>query len=448
VQTAFAPETGADEYINQITLSKELESMVFYFGSFYSYSDVYWRSGEGGTGLSQFTPDREMLNISIERTDGTVQQITSPDGFAGEGRIGAFQNFASKAEQEQLSFFFGHSWEISEQWNLNWGIRSEAISIEGTNQVASQFTDENGGRDGNPNTLYDNTIQSLGYPVKFKRDFDSIGFSGALTYRWSDEQSTYFRYSDSEKAPSVAAFIDPGVGVNDGLFVPQSVLQMEVGHTISGYDYRLVLTPFYTELTDIGGFGSPVQFTDIDGTTYLPSSLLSSIKTAGIEIEGHYNVTDKFTVNLSATLQDSTSTDNAAWRSTEPGRDDDYIEYFEDGDAANTAKFQGALTGIYTDDKWSVFATLRHLGDRPANANNTFDLQGFNTLDIGFSYFVTEQFRLNLNINNVLNEHGVMSWQGAGDFSGLDRSITPKNELWSVVQQQPRSIFLTATYNF
>ncbi len=31
-----------------------------------------------------------------------------------------------------------------------------------------------------------------------------------------------------------------------------------------------------------------------------------------------------------------------------------------------------------------------------------------------------------------------MSWQGAGDFSGLDRSITPKNELWSVVQQQPR----------
>ncbi len=448
VQTAFAPETGADEFINQLTLSKELDDMAFYFGSFYSYSNVYWRSGEGGTGLSQFTPEREMLNISIERLDGTVQQITTPDGFAGEGRIGAFQNFASKAEQEQISFFFGHTWEISDQWNLNWGIRSEQITIEGSNQVASQFTDEAGGIDGNPDTLYDNTIQSLGYPVRYERTFNSVGLSGALTYSWSDEQSTYIRYSDSEKAPSVAAFVDPGVGVNNGLFVPQSVLQVEVGHTISNNDYRLVLTPFYTELTDIGGFGSPVQFTDTDGTTYLPPSLLSSIETLGIEIEARYSVSDKLDLNLSTTLQDSTSTDNAAWRSTEPGRSDDFIETFADGDAANTAKFQGALTAIYSEEDWSTFATIRHLGDRPANANNTFDLKGFTTIDIGATYYVSEQFSVNLNVNNLTNEHGVMSWQGAGDFSGLDRSISPKNELWSVVQQQPRSIFVTATYSF
>jgi outer membrane receptor protein involved in Fe transport len=448
VQTAFAPETGADEFINQFTLSKELDDMAFYFGNFYSESKLYWRSGEGGTGLSQFTPEREMLNITIERPDGTVQQVTSPDGFAGEGRIGAFQNFASLAEQEQISFFFGHTWDISQQWNLNWGLRSERITVEGSNQVASQFTDETGGIDGDPNTLYDNTIQSLGFPVRYKRTFNSVGFSGALTYRWNDNQSTYFRYSDSEKAPSVAAFVDPGAGVNDGLFVPQSVLQIEVGHTISAKDYRLVLTPFYTELTDIGGFGSPVQFTDTDGTTYLPPSLLSAIETFGIEIEGHYNLTDKFKLNLSTTLQDSTSTDNAAWRSTEPGRADDFIEFFEDGDAANTAKFQGALTGTYTEQQWSAFATIRHLGDRPANANNTFDLQGFTTIDIGATYFVNDNVRLNLNVNNLTNEHGVMSWQGAGDFSGLDRSISPRNELWSVVQQQPRSIFVTATYSF
>lgn len=448
VQTSFAPETGSDEFINQLTLSKELDDMSFYFGSFYSYSELYWRSGEGGTGLSQFTPDREMLNISIEREDGTIQQVTSPDGFAGEGRIGAFQNFASKAEQEQISWFFGHIWEISDNWNLNWGLRSERITIEGTNQVASQFTDEAGGLDGNPNTLYDNTIQSLGFPVRFERTFDSVGFSGALTYTWNENQSTYFRYSDSEKSPSVAAFVDPGTAVNNGLFVPQSVKQIEIGHTISEDDYRLVLTPFYTELTDIGGFGSPVQFTDDDGTTYVPPSLLSSIETLGIEIEGHYDVTDKLRVNLSTTIQDSTSTDNAAWRSTAPGRSDDYIETFADGDAANTAKIQGAITGIYTEDSWSAFATIRHMGDRPANANNSFDLQAFTTIDIGATYYFSDELVFNLNVNNVTNEHGVMSWQGAGDFSGLDRSISPKNELWSVVQQQPRSLFVTATYSF
>ena len=106
------------------------------------------------------------------------------------------------------------------------------------------------------------------------------------------------------------------------------------------------------------------------------------------------------------------------------------------------------MTGTYTEQQWSAFATIRHLGDRPANANNTFDLQGFTTIDIGATYFVNDNVRLNLNVNNLTNEHGVMSWQGAGDFSGLDRSISPRNELWSVVQQQPRSIFVTATYSF
>ncbi|NQY88632.1 MAG: TonB-dependent receptor [Colwellia sp.] len=448
VETAFAPDVGADEFINQLTINKELEDMVVSFGMFYSFSDMWWRSGEGGTGLSQFDPNRELLNISIEREDGTVQQITSPDGFAGAGRIGAFQNFTSEAEQEQISFFFGHSWEISEDWSLNWGFRSENITVEGYNQVASQHTDEAGGLDGNPNTLYDNTLQTLNFPVRYKYDFNSIAFTGALTYRWSDDQSTYIRYADSEKAPSVAAYVDPGSAVNNGLYKPQSIKQLELGHTITGDDYRLVLTPFYTELTDIGGFGSPVQFTDTDGTTYVPPSLLSSIETIGLEVEGQYSLTDKFDLNLSATFQDSTSTENAAWRSDALGREDDYIEYFSDGDAANSAKFQGSLTGAYTEDNWSAFMTIRYLGDRPANANNSFDLAGFATIDIGATYFVSENFTVNLNVNNLANEHGVMSWIGAGDFSALDRSIAPANELYAVIHQQPRSLFVTATYEF
>ncbi|MEC7359917.1 MAG: hypothetical protein VX914_07970, partial [Pseudomonadota bacterium] len=57
-----------------------------------------------------------------------------------------------------------------------------------------------------------------------------------------------------------------------------------------------------------------------------------------------------------------------------------------------------------------------------------------------------ENLSVNVNINNLLNERGVLSWQGAGDFNGLDRSFSPVDGLWSVVHQQPRSIFLTITY--
>ncbi len=448
IQTAFAPETGSDEIINQFTVSKELDNMTFNLGAFYSTSELFWRSGEGGTGLSQFTPNREILDISIERADGRIQQVTSPDGFAGAGRVGAFQNFASYAEQDQFSVFFGHDWQINDRLSLDWGARYEKIEVEGLNQVASQFTDTSGGLDGNPDTLFDNTIQELGAPVRYSRDFDYTAFSAALGYEWNDRHTTYIRIANGEKAPSVAAFVDPGAGVNDGQYIPQTVRQFEIGHTISGQFYDITITPFLSELENIGGFGSPVQFTDIDGTTYVRESLLSSQETFGVELEASIDVSDRFNVRFSGTLQDSESIDNAVWRANNPGRSDDTILQLPDGDAANTAKVQGAITGTYSRDLWSTFITLRHLGDRPANANNTFDLEAFTTIDVGASYKVNDDLTFRLNVNNLTNEHGVLSWQGAGDFNGLDRSFTPVNELWSVVHQQPRAIFFTASIDF
>ena len=166
-------------------------------------------------------------NISILRDGaddaakaGVLQQVTGPDGFAGLGKIGSFTNFAASAEQQQISVFFGHSWTLTDRVTLDWGARYETIDVDGTNQSASQFTDATGGLDGNPDTLFDNTLQRLNSPTRYEKSFNYWAYSPAVSYEWNETQSTYARYARSKKAPSLSAFVDPIDGVNEIAFIP------------------------------------------------------------------------------------------------------------------------------------------------------------------------------------------------------------------------------------
>lgn len=454
-QTAFAVETGAQETLDQLVVTKSLENMKFDFGVFYASSRFKWRSGEGGVGISQFTPSRELMDITILRDGaddptqaGVVQQITGPDGFAGRGKIGSFNNFASRADQRQVSAFLGHSWTLTDRLSIDWGLRYETIDVEGTNQSASQFTDANGGLDGDIDTLYDNTLQTLNAPTAFDESFNYWAYSPAVTYAWSDRHSTYLRFAKSQKAPSLSGFVDPVDGVTEVALIPEKVQQIELGYRYTGDKIVLNVTPFFTELTDVGGFGSPVQFTDVDGTNYVRPQPLSNVETKGIEIEGNFDITDSFNLRASFTWADSDSTENAFWSPGQPGRTDDVIVPLPDGQALNQPDIVAAATGTYHVGKGSVYATLRHMGEREANASNTFQLPSYDVFDLGGQLDFSERFSLGVIVKNVGNSRGILSWQGVGGFDGLDRSRTPQNEVFSVVTVQPRAFFMTANLKF
>lgn len=454
-QTAFAVETYVEEIVNQAVVTKEFDNMKFDFGVFYAFSNFAWRSGEGGVGISQFTPQRELLDITILRDGaddpskaGVVQQVTSPDGFAGIGKIGSFNNFTARVEQRQISAFLGHSWDITDQLTFDWGVRFETIDVEGANQSASQFTDLNGGLDGDVDTLFDNTLQTLNFPTRFKRNFNYWAYSPAVSYQLSDRQSTYFRYARSKKAPSLSGFVDPVDGVTEVALIPESIEQFELSYSYYSDDFTVTITPFYTNLEDVGGFGSPVQFTDVDGTNYVRPRPLSNIKTKGVEIHADADITNAFNLRASFTWADSNSTNNAAWDPGLPGRDDDVIIEFPDGEAINQPNILASATGTYRINEGSLYLTLRRMGARQANAANTFQLPGFSVIDFGGEYDFTENINLSFIVKNVANSRGILSWQGVGGFDGLDRSRTPSNEVFSVVTVQPRAFFMTASANF
>jgi outer membrane receptor protein involved in Fe transport len=240
--------------------------------------------------------------------------------------------------------------------------------------------------------------------------------------------------------------VDPVDGVNDIEFIPESVQQIEVGHTFNTERVTVTITPFYTKLENVGGFGSPVQFTDVDGTNYVRPPPLSNVKTKGIEIEGGLDLNRFLNVRTSFTYADSDSTDNAVWDPGQPGRNDDAIRALPDGEALNQPNIIASLTGTYHIANASVYATFRYMGERQANASNTFQLPSYNVLDLGAQYDLTERMNLSFIVKNIADSRGILSWQGVGGFDGLDRSRTPTNEVFSVVTVQPRAYFFTANF--
>jgi outer membrane receptor protein involved in Fe transport len=96
------------------------------------------------------------------------------------------------------------------------------------------------------------------------------------------------------------------------------------------------------------------------------------------------------------------------------------------------------------------------MGSRAANRYDTFQLPAFSQFDLGASFDALRNVTVSLNVNNVFNSEGVMSWAPSGGLlASLDRqAFTPQqlaanpNQLFNVLTVQPRAYFISASARF
>jgi outer membrane receptor protein involved in Fe transport len=96
------------------------------------------------------------------------------------------------------------------------------------------------------------------------------------------------------------------------------------------------------------------------------------------------------------------------------------------------------------------------MGKRAANVPNAFTLPAFSQTNLNLGYSISPKLGLQANINNILNQNGVMGWSAPGGFpAALDRQGFTKasleanpNAVYSTLSLPPRAFFLTATYKF
>jgi len=457
-QVAFNFHPDVEEVMDQLSLSKTFERGSLTVGSFFAHSDVAQSGGGAGIGLTPLQNNPSLIAITRTTPAGVVQQVTSPEGFAGIGQ--RFAGLSYRADQRQVSAFAGGDYALTEQLKFDAAVRYDDIRVKGWNvvQVAnpSSSNPAYGGLDGNPNTLYDNFATTYQVPFNYGFSLNYISYSGAFTYDFNSANTLYVRYSNGQKAPDVGFFTsyDTLPELNNVKPTPQKIMQVEAGYRFTGRTVRARVTPFYSKLSNVGN----AQIgTNVDGTSYTPPRLLATTETYGVELEGDADLGMGFNVRTALTLQDSKSKDFAVWVFNAAGPQDDTVSRVPNGESDNTAKVMATTTLSYKPmERFDSHLTWRYMGKRAANRYNAFDLPAFNEVDLGATLHVTDHLSTGVNINNVFNEQGILSFAPSGTLlAALDRqSLTPAqiqanpNQVFSILPNQPRAYFVTIGYTF
>ncbi|MDR6804707.1 outer membrane receptor protein involved in Fe transport [Dyadobacter sp. BE34] len=446
------------ETIDQLTLTKRLSHMSFTGGLYYAHADVK-RLNPNGVG-SMFglmaSPRPQPTAIVYTDMQGKVYQVTNPDGITGgSGRSVATNIF--DLMQNQLAGFFGHTWEMSDKLNFDWGIRFERIRVRGSNQIASATTSTDGGTDKNPLTLYDNMGGAVTSTLTYNKTVKTISYSAGLNYKFNDQLAVYARYSQGRKAPDLGIYLNVQSSVNADYLNPiaQSTQQYEVGFKAKKDRFSLFVTPFYSLLGKVPQQALGQESAELT-STYTTAVLYNKFKTIGVEIEGTYNLNKQLSVRAVATFQKSTAVDFNTWVLNGNGKADDQIQSYSGNETDYSPRQILRVSPTYTSGKVYGSIDWSYIGRRAGNVANVFYLPGFDQTNLNLGYNISRRLQIQANVNNVFNQNGIMGWSAPGGFpASLNTQGFTKaqmegnpNAVFFTLSLPPRSYFLTATYTF
>lgn len=457
VQTiqGVAQTDHSNEFQDQLRLNAKLGNHNLAIGAYIFRGTLKENNATAGIGLSLIGPaPQPTLDVTLLR-DGVTYQVTDPSGFPSIADRGNLID----GSQHQFALFGGDTWQISDAFSLEGGLRYERINYNVVTQQpqggGTKFVAD-GGIDGNPLTLYDNAPSTLLPPLRVKRNFDYLNYTAAANLRLTSSVQTYIRYTDGKKAPDIGTIA--GLNTADQIALnfpdPQRIQQLEMGIKYNRNGISLQAYPFYSRLSNVGG---TTVFIDDAGIPYAPPVLFATTKTYGVEFQANARLTNQFNLDAAITIQNPQSRNYRTYIPNTTSRNDDTIVAIPDGDAENNPKLIVRTTGTYRPvENVQIFGTYSYLGKRAANQPNAWYLPGFSTVDLGASWEINERFKIQFNVNNVLNNDGVYSWSRSGGLlTSLQRQTLSKadvaadpNQLFYVIPQQPRSFFLVGSVKF
>ena len=465
-----------DEIMERFSITKRFQNMTFTTGGYFGYADISDRQTSGGRTASPLVEQPHPVSIvwipataatapagtpaatlaAVLPWNGRPVQLTNPEGFTALG------NGYTRDEgiARQFAYFFGHKWDVSPRWGVDWGFRGENFIVKGSNQAGVQNPRGNwdptyGGADGDPFTMYDNrfTVPNPAAKWHFDKNVRSFSWSAATNFVINQENSFYVRYADGEKAPDYAFFRNYTTQFRlDNLKPrPQTVEQWEVGYRWKKPRVTVTVTPFWSRL---GNINSNPQATEADGSTpYYPDPIYNMTTTFGVELEGELRLSERWRVRSVFTAQRPKNTIWKVFVAGANGRDDDSYLDFSGKPADNNPDFILNTTVDYRASNWFANLSWRHMGERAGNIASVITLPRFNQFNLAAGYTWSRTLSFGLNVNNVFDSEGVMTWRGWGVNPGDRQSYTSlpatgRDTMLQYVPVQPRAYFLTATYRF
>lgn len=455
VQTLLTqmPSYRSEGFQDTFTLSGHVGNHNLAAGAYFQHGRLKQRM-EQAAALLTLEPNPQFLSSTLTTpyAPGATFEVTGPDGLSNYGLTGGGYN----GTQETISLFAGDSWEVTDKLTIEGGVRYEHIAYDIVNLKQTNPATGFGlaGPDGNPLTLYDNAIGTAAPSLRTKRSFSFVNFTGSVAYDFTNAFTAYARFTSGKKAPSFGIIqgIDTPEEISTLFPVPQKIQQLEFGLKYNAPGVSIQVFPFYSKLSNVAD--GQVFFDDAN-QAYSPPPVFGNIRTYGVEVQSNLQF-GRFNWYSAVTLQDPKAYGFSTYLANTPVRSDDTLVTIPAGDADNNPKLMIRSTGtVDLTDKLQVFATYSYLGKRAANRFNAFYLPGFSTVDLGASWSVGP-LKLQANVNNLLNNYGIMSYSRSGSLSAtLDRQgltadqvAANSNGLLQVIPSQPRSFWLSASLKF
>ena len=455
-QGSIQANTKVNDFMDQFSVTKRLKNGSITAGVFYANSHIRSNPEMPAAVLGlTLVKDRPVpLDVSFQAVTGQNFQGSEPStGYLKLGGSFGFSKY--DYTQNQAAFFLGNNLNLTDKLNFDWGIRYESNTLKGYND-RSVPTTKAGGVDGNPLTVYDNFYGVTGVNVtNFDKSISSFSYSGGLNYKFNDNNALYIRYTKGQKSPDLSFYntYTSQAVVNSSPPKNQDIMQIEAGYKLRTGRLKAVVTPFYSQLSNVG---NTFLANDENNQFYYTPVQYNTIQTTGVEIEADWSVFNHFDLRGAFTIQNAKYANWKTWNVGHDGKADDKLVDYTGNKAENNPSLIMTVTPTYSVGKFYSFVQWKYLGTRPVNQANAYNLPAFSQFDFGTGYTFSSKLSLALNVNNVTNVLGIMGSLSPGSileaFNG--QNITKEqvaanpNAIHSVIPIQPRAYFLTATYKF
>ncbi len=440
---------AATEFMEQLTISKQVNNHSITGGAYFAYSDV-----ESFTSASfayaTYENQPRNLYVTLENEGSPVIELSDKAGISNHG--GLLYN-RGDAKITQFALFLNDNIQVQDKLNIDAGLRYETIGHKGEKDRGTP-TFALGGIDGDETTAYNNSVLVAGQKDPFDFKYDYLSWSLGLNYLLTEDIALFGRLSNGHKAPEMNYYFNNFGGVPiDEAGTVQDIFQGELGMKIISPKFSLFTTAFYSQLDNIA-FSEFVLDQQGDGIFFTPIQL-NKTTTIGLEIEGNLSLSNNFDLNIKGTFQNAEATRFIVYNANETidPIDDETIDY-SGNKVPHNPNVMLEISPIYKKDKINIFATWRYMGEREGNVANAFQLPAFSTINAGIGYQLNKSVNISLIANNLLNSTGLMNFFGPNEFGSNSNAANENfindnpNASFVVFPISPRSIFLKVGYDF
>ncbi len=403
-------------FANNLSFNFYLDDIEFTLGYYYSNwkSDQKWN---WSSYLVSASDNPQLVNLTDSNT-GIEYTKNGVSGITWLQRQSQIKNTIN-------SIYADAEFDLSNKLTANVGLRYDNNQYSGVGDHGTWGNNLGFYPDNNA----DNGANILkGDYTYWTYDLNALSYTGALNYKINDHMASYLRYSHGYRAPIEESFYGPAVESGNGSeglkdLDPTKVNQAELGLKYASPKLALFVNFFYMKLDNIA-----YQDIRAGGTS---EKKFANVQNLGLELEAILKL-GKLNVNFTGTLQNP---EYKGYEGSEAGLNGNV--------ARRISKFYFILRPNYNiTDKVNVYASSSYFAKKYQDIGNTFELPGYNSVNMGGSYALNN-IRFGLDVSNVFNTIGLT------EADGLQSGAAPVDgETFMARSILGRAVRLSAVINF